>query len=86
VIISSDARQHGGDRQGVAVAKSRAHGCARIDSPPQEPRSLSEYFPWAAFGKDVYIRAMRLGLAHNIGSVRGSGCGDAPAQQIRWPR
>src|SRR5882757_25241 len=31
VIILFDARQHGGDRQGVAMAESRAHGCARID-------------------------------------------------------
>jgi hypothetical protein len=43
VILSSDARQHESDRQGVALAKSRAHGRARIDS----------HFPCYAAGKSA---------------------------------
>src|SRR5882762_2594302 len=36
-------------------------------------RSLCEYFARAALARP-YIRALQLGSAHNIGSVRGSGC------------
>jgi hypothetical protein len=68
VILSSGARQHGCDRQGVALAKSRAHGCARIDFPllrswqkprflPAETKLMSEKAPQATFSNEQGSRS-----------------------------
>ncbi len=34
--MTPDARQHGGDRQGIDFEQSRAHGCARIRPGPAQ--------------------------------------------------
>jgi len=98
VIISLDARQHGGDRQGVAVAKSRAHGCARIDSPLVlgRRRGVGRRGGWCGdrgleppasvfFGTDLIHRAYHGQTFHAAASVRARASGRASLTPVAAP-
>src|SRR5258708_39271557 len=88
VILSSDARQHGSDRQGVAFGEKprawmRAHRFALLRSwqkprfLPAETKLMSEKAPQATFSNELGLRRGR------AVSRRGGRCGgrglDPPA-------